>query len=248
MKLLVDSGNSRLKWACIDQGKMASQQSADGGAALTQSTLDGIWGKFDPAPRQIWIANVAGKGVAELMKRWIGVRWQICPNFVYSQAAAHGVTNGYREPCKLGVDRWLALVGACHLRLLPACIVDCGTALTLDVLDRRGNHLGGLISPGLMLMARSLGKGTAEVRFDTIPDTLDSVLADETVTAVGSGICHSAAGMIERVVNRLMVQRPDLHLVLTGGDAATISGMLAFESIVVPDLVLRGLAEVSRRP
>ncbi len=246
MKLLIDCGNSRLKWACLDRGNLTAQQAMASGSQLSHEALDDVWGTLGLVPGEVWIANVAGDKVACLLLRWIESRWRMIPKFVASQGEGYGVTNGYEHPEKLGVDRWLALIGAFHHYPLPACIVDCGTALTLDVLDRQGRHRGGLICPGLRLMVQSLGRGTADVGFD-VTALPNAILAAQTSTAVGLGVHHAAAGMIERVMRAMAADLPELHLILTGGDATEMASLIGGQAVVAPELVLRGLAEVCRR-
>ncbi len=246
MHLLVDSGNSRLKWSWWAGGELFGRQGVAGGKRLSIETLDTNWGAFVSPPNGVWIANVAGAGVAALLARWIESRWGLEPVFVTSQAEDCGVTNGYDNPERLGVDRWLALIGAFHHYPLPACIVDCGTALTLDVLDRQGRHRGGLISPGLALMTQSLGKGTADIGLDVAVLSSKGRLGRETSQAIGLGIRHAAAGLIERVMEDMATELPDLRLILTGGDAGDVAAFLRKAFIAAPELVLQGLAVVSQ--
>lgn len=244
MELLVDSGNSRLKWAVLERGVIGPARSAPGGRELTPAQLDRLWGEL-PVPDRVWIANVAGESVAACLERWLRSRWGKTGTFVCSQREACGVRSGYRDPRKLGVDRWLALIAARHHHPLPACIVDCGTALTLDVLDNDGRHHGGLICPGAALMRRSLGQGTAQVEAEE--HETDALLGDHTAAAVTLGVEAALAGLVERSLARLAPRWPDLHLVLTGGDAIRLARNLSRPAQLAPDLVLRGLALVSRQ-
>ncbi len=246
MELLIDSGNSRLKWACILEGEFRSHPPQPGGRPLSGLDLDRIWGGLKPLPRQVWIANVAGDEVARMLTDWIESRWQLSPQFVVSQPEGYGVTNAYSDPSRLGVDRWLALIGARHHHPLPACIVDCGTALTVDVLDSEGCHRGGVICPGLRLMSQSLGTETAGIGLLELDLFTTGILADNTVNAVGFGIRHAVIGVIEQVTRLLAHELPGLHLILTGGDATEIASFFSGKSKIVPDLVLQGLAVVSR--
>jgi type III pantothenate kinase len=153
-----------------------------------------------------------------------------------SQVDGFGVRNAYRQPEKLGVDRWLALVAA-RQDLQPVCVVDCGTAITLDLLDGEGQHLGGLICPGLTLMKQALSDGTQALAFDGREFALKP--ADFTEAAIDSGTLFAAIGLVEAVLAR---QPEGFKIILTGGDALRIAGGLKLRHQVDDALVLRGLA------
>ena len=244
MELLVDSGNSRLKWALLEEGMLQPGGSCDGGAALTEERLEEIWGEL-PVPRRIWIANVAGTETAARIRSWSENRWKRTPRFLSAQAEGFGVTNGYREPERLGVDRWLAVIAARHHCPLPACVVDCGTALTLDVVDENGVHHGGLICPGAALMRRALVQGTADLRLDG-EEPVSGPLADGTAAAVALGVHQALLGFVERSVRELERCWSPLHVILTGGGASRLAADLSLPLHLAPDLVLKGLAVVSR--
>jgi len=247
MKLLVDSGNTRLKWAWSEGNGLDCQPPITAGKALTRADLEKIWGRSKTRPEEVWIANVAGPAVAGLLLEWVRSHWAVPATLVTSYTQGYGVISPYAASGKLGVDRWLALVAVRHLYPLPVCIVDCGTALTVDVMAPGGEHKGGLICPGLGLMYHSLGNGTAEVNAEERGGDSSEVLGLDTVSAVRLGIYQAAAGLIERVVARMAGELPGLQLILTGGDACEIAMWLQTSPVVVPELVLQGLAEVSRR-
>ncbi|MBN2700026.1 MAG: type III pantothenate kinase [Methylothermaceae bacterium] len=245
-KLLVDCGNSRLKWGLLRADEIVSGVSLRSSNGITESDLNGIWADLN-TPRQVWIANVAGQMVADRLNAWSRTHWRITPHFVRPLAEGYGVVNGYRYPETLGVDRWLAMIAVRHRYTLPACIVDCGTALTLDVLDQTGRHRGGLICPGLALMAETLMQDTAGVRFETpAGGERGSGLADHTGAAVYRGVRQAALGLIERTYDRYIQAEGPLSLVMTGGDAAELAPSLSVPLHLAPDLVLQGLAVVSR--
>ncbi len=246
MELLVDSGNSRLKWALLDRGMLQPGGSCAGGAALTADRLAAVWGGL-PVPERVWVANVAGAETAAGIRSWSENRWGCAPRFLSARAEGFGVTNGYREPERLGVDRWLALIAARHHYPLPACVVDCGTALTLDVVDEDGVHHGGLICPGAALMRRALVQGTADLRLDG-EEPVSGLLGDGTVAAVALGVHQALLGFVEHSVRQLGKRWSPLNLILTGGGASRLAAGLSVPVQLAPDLVLKGLAVVSRGP
>ena len=152
-------------------------------------------------------------------------------------ACGFGVKNAYPQPEKLGVDRWLNLLAAHRYYPGQSCIVDCGTAITLDVLAADGQHQGGLICPGLQLMKKALTANTAALAFSDQPQPLG--LADNTAAAIDSGSRYAALGMIETVLGR---QAPPCQLILCGGDAPALSTQIAYPHVVDSDLIFKGLA------
>lgn len=236
MNLLVDMGNTRLKWAVEQDGRLMA------GRALVNSQLNrheliDIW-TLQAAPKRLVIACVSANPLLELV---LAVAVELWPNLeiipVKSQAQAFGVCNAYQQPEQLGVDRWLALVAVRRHYQIPACIVDCGTAITVDLIDADGNHQGGLISPGLTLMRKALAEGTDALQFNQTDYVAG--LANFTEAAIYSGTLAAAAGLIEHVLTRL----PDtVQLVLTGGDAGLIAQQLKGKPVIDTELVLRGLA------
>ena len=238
MNLLIDSGNTRLKWAVMQDGKLLPSQALLN-QQLTRQKLIEAWNTLEP-PERLAIACVSKAPLLELLRTTAVELWpDIDIISVQSQAHAFGVHNAYRQAEKLGVDRWLALVAVRNLHQAPACIVDCGTAITVDLLDAGGTHLGGLISPGLTLMKKSLAAGTEALPFDE--SDYGAGPANHTAAAIYSGTLSAAAGLIEQVLSK---QSQAMSLILTGGDAELIAAQLAVQPLIDADLVLRGLAVV----
>ena len=238
MNLLIDSGNTRLKWAILQGGGLVTGQPLLN-QQITRHQLIETWAMLTP-PERLAIACVSRAPLLELVLAVAVGLWptiDIVP--VKSQALAFGVHNAYQQPEKLGVDRWLALVAVRNHYQLPACIVDCGTAITVDLIDADGKHQGGLISPGLTLMKKSLAVGTAGLQFHEIIYVAGP--ANFTEAAIYSGTLASAAGLIEHVLSK---QSDATQLILTGGDAELIAAQLRVKPIIDTDLVLRGLAVV----
>jgi type III pantothenate kinase len=238
MNLLIDMGNTRLKWAVMLDGRLIPGRALDN-SQLNRHELVEIW-KVQALPKRLVIACVSANLLLELV---LAVADELWPNLeiisVKSQAHAYGVVNAYQQPEKLGVDRWLGLVAVRRHYQIPACIVDCGTAITVDLLDANGNHQGGLISPGLTLMRKALVEGTEALQFHETDCVAG--LANFTEAAIYSGTLSAAAGLIEHVLSR---QPDNLHLILTGGDAGLIARQLKGKPVIDTDLVLRGLAIV----
>ena len=238
MNLLIDSGNTRLKWAMLQDGELLTSHALLN-QQITRQQLIEAW-KLQPPPKRLAIACVSATHLLDLM---LGVAVELWPTVdiisVKSHAYAFGVHNAYQQPEKLGVDRWLALVAVRNHYHKPACIVDCGTAITVDLIDADGGHQGGFISPGLTLMKKSLATGTAGLQFYETNYIVGP--ANFTESAIYSGTLLAAVGLIEHVLSK---QATAMQLILTGGDAEIIATQLAIKPIIDTDLVLRGLAIV----
>lgn len=237
--LLVDIGNSRVKWANADGDSFQVGSAFPSAFATLRAQLDQHWRGL-AAPDAVYIANVTGTATAELLTAWIAEHWRVPVRFARSVAAAEGVVNGYTRPEQLGVDRWVGLIALRHEAELPACLVDCGTALTFDLLDQNGQHRGGLIAPGLALMKQVLLKETHGVT--EVEGQIPEALGRDTAAGVASGVLRALAGLVEkawREAYECVGVAPDL--VLVGGDAARLGACLAMPYRLLPDLVLRGL-------
>lgn len=242
MKILLDAGNSRIKWACCEGARLEAGEPVSSHDSELERILDQLWSSL-PMPEAVWVANVAGPVVEQSIRRCCERRWRIDPRVVRSTRNAAGVTNAYRTPGALGVDRWLALVGAYSQIRGAACVVDCGTALTIDLLDQNGMHRGGLIMPGYRLMQHAVLGGTGIESVSGIPvgDTWGSTTAD----CLSIGAMQAVLGTIERAWRNAMQSGiKSGELLLTGGDAGSISPHLDIAHRVDPLLVLRGLGVI----
>lgn len=238
MKLVVDIGNSRLKWNPVDKGPWQAGQSVslqDDLGAL----LDEIW-RDAPLPETILVSNVSGAGVADQVRNWTMSNWGLEPKFFRSAARFSTITNEYRNPQQLGCDRWAAIIGARSLAAGDLCIVDCGTAVTIDVLTREDRFIGGIIFPGVDLMRDSLLSGTANIREHRA--SLKQVLGRTTAECVTAGSLFGAAGGIDRILIEMTTMLDEPRLYITGGGAGILIPLLDHSLQHDPDLVLIGLA------
>jgi type III pantothenate kinase len=244
MSLLVDIGNSRVKWGIVQDDRIVSGQPFPSAAESLAESLDRYWLSL-PVPHRIYACNVAGSNAEQAITAWTQRHWGDSPRFARSAERGYGVMNGYEKPEKLGVDRWVSLIALREFARGPACVVDCGTALTFDVLDADGRHLGGLIAPGLAMMRRSLVRDTKGIRDIDSGDS--RFFGRSTAAAVKGGVLAACTGLIERSVREAVKelgQVPDL--VLTGGDADVVADTLDGPCTVVQDLILRGLLRIAR--
>lgn len=243
MTLLVDVGNTRIRWSEVVDGALRPAGVETHAGVDFSELLDRMW-TDRPAPAAVLASNVAGEGAAAGLRGWVERRWGIAPQFVVPRRSAFGVVNAYRVPRRLGADRWAALIAVRRRLSHPACIVDCGTAITVDALSARGEHLGGIIAPGVGLMRRALVDRTAGIPDE--PDGEVSLLARDTRDAVTGGTLYTAVALIDRVMADVAEELgPDLVPVITGGDAPRVLPLLRTRYRHEPDLVLEGLAVIA---
>lgn len=240
MKLVMDIGNSRIKWARVEHGELEPGGATDRERPL-EKALDDAFGDM-PAPDGVLISSVAGEDLNVRLEHWMVGHWGQRPGWFRARPETCGIRNGYAEPGQMGADRWAALVGARGFHPPPLAVIDCGTAVTLDVVDAADRHVGGLIAPGLELARRSLLTSTANVRASAPQAT--GLLGRNTAECVASGTSLGLAGAVERWIRDVERELDGVTWLATGGAwprlRATIDRPIEFD----PDLVLRGLARV----
>ena len=241
--LLVDIGNTRVKWAVLKGERMSRMQAAlHGGKADAMKALIRRASRVDA----IVAVCVAGVRFERALVAASKQRFGVTPRFIRSARDALGVRSGYRDTWRLGADRWVGAVGAYHLLGRRAVVVaNVGTALTIDVVAAGGFHLGGAIVPGPSTMIDSLLSGTHGIRrrASGASTSSRSLFAADTASALQSGAKFSAAAFIDRAMAEAaaaMGARP--ILVLTGGAAPALYAYIKSKARIAPDLVLRSLA------
>jgi len=238
VELCVDIGNTNLKWAVWEDGAMGASHTlghqSEDGEGLAQAWIS------LPRPRRIRVANVSGEKAQHMLVATSRRLWGLEPRFARPRQGVCGTTIAYAEPQRLGVDRWLAMIALHHGADTPAVVLDCGTAITLDAIDGNGQHLGGLILPGLRMMWQGLMAGT-RIPMVSFAEHAE-MLGTDTGECIAGGAQQAVAGMTERVwryLNRTHGITP--QVILTGSDAETIGEQLELPSQYRPDLVLQGL-------
>lgn len=241
MNLLVDVGNSLVKWAAVETGNWDGGYQAEISGALPE-LFESCWGDL-PAPHRIMVANVQGEQFESDLVKWCQRTWGVQPTFLDPSETAYGISNKYYDPKQLGPDRWAALIGARTLSQGPLGVIDCGTAITVDVLSTDNEFLGGAILPGVTLARDSLLSSTQGIKESA--SGLASVLGLSTAHCVSSGVYYGLAGGVDRLVNEIektLVQ--SLRWYVTGGDAVRLQPLLTVQTTLEPELVLKGLLAV----
>jgi type III pantothenate kinase len=245
--LLLDVGNSRIKWGVID-GEDIRRTGHIEQSAIREKGLSALITRLPRTVETVFACNVAGTSIATRLSGAIGMHFDCDVHFARSEKRACGVTNGYRQARRLGVDRWVAMIGARTLCQTSSVVVDAGTAVTIDVLDDDGQHLGGQILPGFMLMANALATHTSDIansgkRASSKARGL-AIFERNTAGAVSQGVASAVIGAIERASTVLRQDGYDPTIFLTGGDAAHLHRLLEEEAVHRPNLVLEGLATI----
>ncbi len=235
MHLLVDMGNSRVKW--VEQRGEYLENPADiDDIAQLATAWQGL-----QSPKEIRIASVVDRASNKVIEVLCQKLWQLRPRFAQTQQNTHGVQIAYTDPNRLGVDRWLAMIAARQTTDNPSLVVDCGTAVTLDALDAQGRHQGGLIAPGLRMMWHTLFARTHIPAEKSI--FFYGGLGKDPRECASAGILHAICGLIERTYGQLAREWGQAPmLILTGGDARILSQELSCPLEHRPLLVLEGLA------
>ena len=234
MMLLVDAGNTRVKWAVVAPDAALGEWHAHG--AVPHAQLDELAASWSAGGATgALVSNVAGPQLAEriaaALPGGIAIEW------FASTVVRAGLRNGYREPGRLGCDRFAAAIGARALAPGQDLVVaTCGTATTVDAVSADGVFIGGMILPGLALMASSLARNTAQLP-QVAPGVLPALFGDNTIDAIRSGLLSAQAGAIERAV----AGHRATACIVSGGAAPHIAPALTIAHTVVDDIVLVGL-------
>ena len=248
--LAIDIGNTRLKWAQYASPQPGAALLAHGAVFLEtiDSLAEGDWQALAP-PASVLGCVVAGEGVKRRVEEQLEL-WDVEPRWVVSSREACGVVNGYDHPNRLGVDRWVAMIGARHRMLAegparPVLVVMVGTAVTVDALDAGGRFLGGLILPGFGLMLRALEMGTAGLKAPT-GEAVE--FPTNTSDALMSGGADALAGAVERMYRRLRRHTgAEPALIMSGGAAVKLAPITDLPFETVDTLIFDGLLQLQSR-
>ena len=234
--LLLDIGNSRLKWAETENGRIVNHGAVvhEGKPADALSTL-----ALDE-PEAIWVANVTGPAHELTLNKVVLARWQQTPRYARSEATRLGLVNGYARAQSLGVDRWLVMLAAWSETNAELLVADAGTALTVDGIDAGGRHLGGFIAAGLNTSEKAVLGATRFPARDT-PLTPQAGFGLDTERCVRQGAMLSCLGALDRAAGLMPIARR----LITGGDAPALISFLDKTWECRPHLVFEGLMKLA---
>jgi type III pantothenate kinase len=252
--LLVDAGNSRIKWALLDStsgvGEPGRWQASGTAPAEQAEQLEDAWRGLDISVALV--SNVAGPQLRTMLEQIFSrlLPAGVTAQWMVSAPELAGVRNAYRQPQQLGTDRLASAIGA--RALFPAqalLVVTCGTATTIDAVSADGIFRGGMILPGLSLMARALARHTAQLPEVSSHQAQAALFADNTEDAIAGGCIAAQAGAVEKAYAALLQQSraADVQCVVSGGGAASILPHLALPYVFVDNLVLIGLQTIAHQ-
>jgi pantothenate kinase, type III len=249
MTLVIDAGNTRLKWGIAQPHGWSSLGSVDndkiGALRITQ------WKKL-PRPSRIVGTNVTGESGRSRIEAQVA-HWHVRPEWIQASAEACGVKNNYHVPHTLGADRWAAVIAA-RQRLLqissappPCLVITAGTTMTISALSSDGVFLGGAIIPGVMSMRSILAATTSALTLHLNVGHY-AEFPQSTADAIFSGATDAILGAIRSWRARLAVKEQiaerEVRMILTGGDAAALQPYLSEAAIVAEHLVLEGIMAI----
>ena len=239
MRLLVDVGNTQVKYVL---------QASDNSAPLSdviyldyQTFRDHLTEDKFVSISEIILANVHSNEIYDAIESWAGLN-NIAFTQVHSAAKAFGVISSYQQPERLGVDRWLAMIGAKQLYSNQnVLIIDAGTATTIDLLDKNGQHYGGWIMPGVQTL------------FDSILVRTQKIVATPKPTAslsfgMDSSNClnHGSWAMTVGAIKEAIIQANSIltldNVLITGGNGQELAKLIANNCQLEPKLVFHGLS------
>ena len=240
MILEVDAGNSRIKWRLLssDSGVVQSR------GVFANKDLEFWLKELDQISqiKKIRVSSVAGQYALKQMSAYFSQRnWA----FIEAQTAKKtaGVTCAYTDPSTLGIDRWMGIVAAYNQFRSPCIIVDAGSAVSIDIIDGNGLHLGGYIMPGFEMGLQAILAGTSNVRVERLDfkEPMSFMPGHSTEQCLVRGQLLAVKSMVEHIFVGMQAKKIIPEIVLTGGNGeqlvGVIDGFVHFES----ELVLNGL-------
>jgi len=251
INLLIDIGNSRIKLALTDNNDYEYLGAFSIQKVHTANAAEQFLSQLDFIPEDIYISSVADPALDMELRTAIATKWNILPVFMSTQSECCGVANGYEKTFTLGVDRWLALMGAQAHSQSSFIVIDAGTAITVDYVSDN-QHKGGVIVPGLSTLRHSLTDSTANLEADCAPlhhlfqsDGPADLLATNTQSAICGGTLYMAAAFINQIINDIQNSgEQPAEIIFTGGDGELLSSLTNVHSEYVEDLVLQGIINV----
>ncbi len=241
MRLLIDFGNSRCKWAILDNQDLIKANAyvykSNDSIQRVREIVEHL--SFD-STQQIHAVSVLESAFEQEFCIQVSKSTGIVTKFYTSQSDSFGVTLAYANPLTYGADRYAALIAAHNKTPGTKIIIDSGTATTIDVIDAKGKHLGGLIIPGTDLMCSALANKASGIGRPRQANPT-RLFNDNTADAVYSGsalvLSHGVSGIVEEIMSKLDQK---VSIFITGGESYMFD-FASREYVDCPNLVLEGL-------
>lgn len=241
-QLVIDIGNSRTKLAVFEGTELISLENI---LNLNPAKLDQILSDFAITHSIISSVNTEISNLEEILK----VRTKYIR---FTANLKTGIVNQYKSPSTLGLDRLAGIIGAKSIFPGKNCmVIDAGTCITYDAVDKDGIYVGGSISPGLDMRLKAMHSFTGRLPNVDFSDYHDWQGYD-TVSAMLSGVVNGTLAEVKGFIETYCLHYPELHVILCGGNAIFFdtrlkNSIFAHTLKTEPDLVLIGLNEVIRQ-
>lgn len=260
MRLLIDIGNTRIKWFCVSdddqsvcQVDFSVQEQAVAHKKSFSAAFEECFGlgsgfseRFSATEiNAVYVSNVAGDLAAQALSEYVVNAWRLRPVFAQVERKTAGIKNSYEVLSELGVDRWMAVIGARQVFSKGHVIViNCGTAITVDVLSADDCFLGGAILPGFQLASESLSHadGIAKIQ----PSRVEKVVGVRTSECVQLGVLAACIGGVERMVDKVKSKllNESVNILISGGAAELFLSESTLECKYDANIIIRGLNRV----
>ncbi len=256
MRLLIDIGNTRIKWCCIESQERIPTTLDLNAVAHHHDFSNAIKECFGrdselltnntQTIQQVVVSNVAGESASNALLDFSLSQWGIKPDFVHVSRRVVGIDNHYEVLSELGVDRWVAVIGA-RSRILTGAviIVNCGTAITVDVLTEDDQYLGGVILPGFQLASAALSQadGIAAISTSETEFSKNKVIGKRTKECVRLGVFAACVGGVEKVIDSIQegVVGASASILLSGGAAPLFLDASRLDCEYDANVIMRGL-------
>ena len=245
MKLLIDIGNTTTSMGLWKNSKLSMVANSDNNKLFinikkySKKEID-----------RIMLISVISAKDNKLIKDKLKKIFKCEVEQIKSTSKLLGVINGYKQPAKLGDDRWCTIVGAYYLFKKPLIIVDCGTAISIDCVNDFGHHLGGYILSGFDGYSKSFNNAEKlkSIKLKEKNTNKKLLYAKTTAEAMLSGYALMVASAIEKTYSNLQsssIKKP--LLIMSGGYAKQILSNLNIKTIHKPNLVLESSGLISDR-
>jgi len=239
MILLIDQGNSSMKWRLVESATLECVRHAkthSGDLTTLLSSLTDVKQKLI----HIYLSSVRSESLVTTLTDALNSYCNLELKLAITQQEFNGMHCGYRIASQMGVDRWLAMIAVREKTKSAFVVIDAGSAVTIDLVNPKGEHLGGQIVPGLSLQKKVLQQQTDRVIFNEDEPSTAFQVGLSTSEAVNNGCLSLICGYLTQMLNHHQIDT-ETRVYITGGDAQLISTHVDFEHQLTEDLVLEGL-------
>lgn len=243
MLLAIDIGNSTASFGLFEGRQLVSRFSLPALRGQTAAELHRLIGGRLPENVSAVIISTVVTELAETYRQLAEAYLRLTPVFV-DHTFDLGFSIDYHPPSGCGADRLVAAFAAVRKYGIPVIVCDFGTATTIDAVSRDNEYVGGIIAPGIRILAEALAEKTSKLPEVAVEKT-DRVFGNTTAGSIRAGIYFGYIGLVEGIIRRMQKElagRP--RVIATGGAAGLIADATDMIEIVEKDLILEGLSQI----